>query len=114
VIWDMIARCAFAQLGYSGLALLGTMAIMGLVYLAPPLLLLSGSTGARALGAGTWLGMCLAFLPMLRLYRCPATLAALLPGIALFYTAATIGSAILYWRGHGGSWKGRFQAEPAP
>ncbi len=108
----MIARCAFAQLGYSGLALLGTMAIMGLVYLAPPLLLLSGSTGARALGAGTWLGMCLAFLPMLRLYRCPAALAPLLPGIALFYTAATIGSAILYWRGRGGSWKGRFQAEP--
>ena len=113
-IWDMIARCAFAQLGYSGFALLGTVAMMGLVYLAPPLLLLSGSTLARALGAGTWLGMCLSFLPVLRLYRCPPALAALLPAIALFYTGATVGSAILYWRGRGGSWKGRFQAEPVP
>jgi hypothetical protein len=111
-IWDMIARCAFAQLGYSGTALFGTVAMMGLIYLAPPLLLLSGSTTARALGAAAWLGMGMAFLPILRFYRCPAALAALLPGIALFYTAATIGSAILFWRGRGGSWKGRFQAEP--
>jgi hypothetical protein len=58
--------------------------------------------------------MSLAFLPILRLYRCPAVLAPLLPAIALFYTAATVGSAILFWRGRGGSWKGRFQAEPVP
>lgn len=110
-IWDMIARCAFAQLGYSAAALLGTVAGMCLVYLAPPLLLLSGSTTARALGAAAWLGMGIAFYPVLRLYRRAALYAALLPGIAFFYTAATIGSAILFWRGRGGSWKGRFQAE---
>ena len=113
-IWEMIARCAFAQLGYSGGALLGTVAGMGLIYAAPPLLLLSGSTGARVFGAAAWLGMSLAFLPILRLYRCPAVLAPLLPAIALFYTAATVGSAILFWRGRGGSWKGRFHAEPVP
>jgi hopene-associated glycosyltransferase HpnB len=109
-IWDMIARCAFAQLDYSGIALLGTVAMMCLIYLAPPLLLLSGSTAARVLGAGAWLGMGLAFVPILRLYRCPAALAALLPAMALFYTAATVSSAILFCRGRGGSWKGRFQA----
>ncbi|HEX6442120.1 MAG TPA: glycosyltransferase [Stellaceae bacterium] len=110
-IWHMISRCAFAQLGYSGAALLGTVAGMCLVYLAPPLLLLSGSTTAGALGAVAWVGMGIAFYPVLRLYRRTVLYAALLPGIAVFYTAATIASAILFWRGRGGSWKGRFQAE---
>jgi hopene-associated glycosyltransferase HpnB len=113
-IWDMIARCAFAQLGYSALALGGTVLMMCLIYLAPPLLLFCGSTPTRAFGAAAWLAMCVAFVPVLRLYRCPVAVALLLPAIALFYTAATIGSAILFWRGRGGGWKGRFQAEAAP
>jgi hopene-associated glycosyltransferase HpnB len=113
-IWDMIARCAFAQLGYSGGVLAGAVMLMTLVYLAPPLLLFSGSTAARALGAAAWLAMSVAFVPVLRLYRCPIAVAPLLPAIALFYMAATIGSAMLFWRGRGGGWKGRFQAEPAP
>ena len=50
------------------------------------------------------------YLPMLRFYRCPAALAPLMPVIALFYTAATVGSAIQFWRGRGGQWKGRYQA----
>ena len=45
-IWDMIARCAFAQLGYSAPALLGTVAGMALVYFAPPVLLLAGPAPA--------------------------------------------------------------------
>jgi hypothetical protein len=49
-------------------------------------------------------------VPVLRLYRAPVALAPLLPLAALFYTAATIGSAIQHWRGRGGRWKGRFQA----
>ena len=111
-IWDMIARCAFAQLDYSTPALLGTVAGMGLVYLAPPALLFSGPAPARVLGAASWAGMSAAFVPVLRLYRVPVALAPLLPLAALFYTAATIGSAIQYWRGRGGRWKGRFQAAP--
>ena len=51
-----------------------------------------------------------AYLPMLRFYRCPILLVPLLPAIALFYTAATVGSAIQFWRGRGGRWKGRYQA----
>ena len=111
-IWDMIARCAFAQLGYSAPALIGTIAMMTIIYIAPPLLLASGLSWAALLGAAAWLGMSLAFVPILRLYRCPAALAPLLPAIALFYMAATIASAILFWRGRGGNWKGRFQAAP--
>jgi hopene-associated glycosyltransferase HpnB len=109
-IWDMIARCAFAQLGYSAIALVGMVALMIVIYIAPPLLLLSGSLWGALLGGAAWLAMSGAYLPMLRFYRCPALLAPLLPAIALFYTAATLGSAIQFWRGRGGQWKGRYQA----
>jgi hopene-associated glycosyltransferase HpnB len=109
-IWDMIARCAFAQLGYSAAALIGMVVALILIFIAPPLLLLSGSALGIALGAAVWLAMSLAYVPMLRFYRCPFVLAPLLPLIALFYTAATIGSAVQFWRGRGGRWKGRYQA----
>ena len=78
-IWDMIARCAFAQLGYAAPVLVGTVAGMALIYLAPPLLLLSGPASARVLGIACWAGMSAAFVPVLRLYRCPVAHAPLLP-----------------------------------
>ena len=109
-IWDMIARCAFAQLGYSALALIGMVLALTVIFAMPPLLLLSGSPAAMALGAAVWLAMSLVYVPILRFYRCPVLLAPLLPLIALFYTAATIGSAVQFWRGRGGRWKGRYQA----
>jgi hopene-associated glycosyltransferase HpnB len=109
-IWDMIARCAFAQLGYSAVALVAMVALMIVIYVMPPLLLLSGSLWGALLGGAAWLAMSGAYLPMLRFYRCPALLAPLLPVIALFYTVATVGSAIQFWRGRGGQWKGRYQA----
>jgi hopene-associated glycosyltransferase HpnB len=109
-IWDMVARSAFAQLGYSGAALVATLALLALTYLAPPLLLLSSSPEAAALGGAAWAAMSVAFVPALRAHRAPAALAPLLPLIALFYAAATLASAIAFWRGRGGSWKGRFQA----
>ncbi|MBV9017377.1 MAG: glycosyl transferase family 2, partial [Alphaproteobacteria bacterium] len=73
-------------------------------------LLFSSSVAGITLGILAWLAMSLAYVPILRFYDCPVWLALLLPLIALFYTAATIGSAIAYWRGRGGSWKGRYQA----
>jgi hopene-associated glycosyltransferase HpnB len=112
-IWDMIARCAFAQLGCSAPALGATIVLMGVIYVAPPLVVAIGPMPARLLGGAAWAMMSLAFLPMLRSYACPLALAPLLPLAALFYTAATIGSAIQYWRGRGGRWKGRVQAARA-
>jgi len=112
-IWDMVARTAFAQLRYSVGILCFTLVMLAVTYLAPPLLLLSANPVAIACGAAAWLGMSFAFLPMLKAYDTPWPLAALLPGIALFYTAATIASAVLFWRGRGGHWKGRFQAGSA-
>jgi hopene-associated glycosyltransferase HpnB len=113
-LWDMISRCAFAQLNYSPGILVALMAGMAITYLVPPLLvLLSGSKLAMALGGAAWLAMAASFVPMLRLYRCPPLLALLLPVIAAFYMAATLGSAVQFWRGRGGMWKGRFKAAAA-
>jgi len=108
-IWDMIVRSAFAQLGYSARMLVLTVLTLVLTYLAPPLLLLSPEPAAILCGVAAWLGMSIAFLPTLRAYEAPRPLALLLPLIALFYVAATVASAVLYWRGRGGYWKGRFQ-----
>jgi len=88
---------------------------MVVTYLVPPLLvLLSRETAAIVLGGAAWLAMTLSFLPTLKIYRCPLLLAPLLPAIALFYMAATVFSAVQFWRGRGGSWKGRYQAAAAP
>ena len=87
---------------------------MAITYLTPPLLvLLSHSPLAIALGGVAWLGMAASFLPILKLYRCPPLVALLLPVIAAFYMAATFGSAVQFWRGRGGAWKGRYQAAAA-
>ena len=109
-IWAMIARSAFAQLGCSTAILLATIVLMTIVYVMPPVLFLTGPPAARLLGAASWLAMSCAYLPTLRLYCRSPLMAPLLPAIALFYMAATIGSAVQYWRGRGGQWKGRSQA----
>ena len=109
----MVVRSAFAQLDYSPLMLVLTLLMLILTYLAPPLLALSSEPAATLCGAVSWLGMSIAFLPTLRAYDAPRSIALLLPLIALFYVAATIASAVLFWRGRGGYWKGRVQA-PAP
>jgi hopene-associated glycosyltransferase HpnB len=112
-IWDMVVRSAFAQLDYSPLMLALTLLMLILTYLAPPLLVLSSEPGAILFGGFAWLGMSIAFLPTLRAYDAPRSIAVLLPLVALFYVAATVASAVLFWRGRGGYWKGRVQA-PAP
>jgi hopene-associated glycosyltransferase HpnB len=112
-IWDMVVRSAFAQLDYSALTLALTVLMLALTYLAPPLLLLSSEPFATWCGGLAWLGMSIALLPTLRAYDAPRSIALLLPLIALFYVAATVASAVLFWRGRGGYWKGRVQA-PAP
>jgi hypothetical protein len=109
-IWDMIVRSAFAQLDYSTLMLVGTVLMLALIYVAPPLLLLSSHYISVICGAFAWLGMSVAYAPTLRAYGRSPLLGLLLPLIAVFYAAATVASAVLYWRGRGGYWKGRFQA----
>jgi hopene-associated glycosyltransferase HpnB len=112
-IADMIARSAYAQLGYSPLALAGTIAGLALVYLVPPALALFGHDSARWLGLAAWLLMALSFQPMLRFYRRSPLWGLALPLIALFYAGCTLLSALRHWRGRGGMWKGRAQAAAA-
>ncbi len=107
-IWNMVARTAYTQLGYSPLLLGGTVLGMALTYLLPPLLLLLGG-GAALIGALSWAAMCLAYAPMLRFYGVSLAWAPLLPAVASVYLGATIASAWRHWRGRGGEWKGRVQ-----
>jgi hopene-associated glycosyltransferase HpnB len=106
----MVARSAYAQLRYSPLVLLATMAGMVLTYLVPPLVAMFGSGAARWIGAGAWALMFVAFQPTLRFYRLSPLWGLALPVIALQYMLFTLDSAHQYVRGQGGSWKGRVQA----
>lgn len=106
----MVARSAFAQLGYSALVLLGTLAGMFLIYLLGPMAAILGSGAVRLEGVVAWAMMALAFQPMLRFYRLSPFWGMALPITAALYTAFTVDSAFQYWRGRGGMWKGRAQA----
>ncbi|MDJ0703038.1 MAG: glycosyltransferase [Leptolyngbyaceae cyanobacterium MO_188.B28] len=114
-IWDMVARTAYTQLGYSPLLLLGTVLGMGLVYLVSPVGavwgVIAGDWGVAIAGLAGWLLMALAYWPTLRLYRCSPLLAFCLPAISFLYTLMTLDSALRHWRGQGGAWKGRVYAE---
>lgn len=107
-IGRMISRSAFTQLRHSAVLLVGTTVAMAVVFLAPPLLLFVRSWAALA-ALAAWLLMTISFLPTLHLYKRSPLWAPLLPLISVFYLGATIRSAILYWRGRGGTWKGRVQ-----
>jgi hopene-associated glycosyltransferase HpnB len=106
----MVARSAFAELRYSPLRLAGAIGGMALVYVAPPLFALFAKGPAQAAGALAWAMMALSLMPTLRLYRRPIAGGLVLPAIAAAYVAFTIDSALQYWRGRGGYWKGRIQA----
>ena len=107
-IGRMISRTAFAQLRHSIILLVGTVAAMTIAYLAPPILLGMGSRAA-VMGLGAWLLMAIAFWPTLRFFGRSPLWTLLLPLIAAFYLGATLHSAVRYWEGRGGLWKGRVQ-----
>jgi hopene-associated glycosyltransferase HpnB len=106
----MVVRSAFAELRFSPLRLAGAVGGMALVYLAPPLFTIFSGGLPQIAGALTWIMMALALAPTLRLYRRPLAAGIALPAVAAAYVAFTLESAIQYWRGRGGHWKGRFQA----
>jgi hopene-associated glycosyltransferase HpnB len=105
----MVSRTAFNQLKHSSLLLLCTIAGMVITYLAPPLLLLTHSRLAIFMGAAAWAAMTMTYSTMVRYYRLNPAWALTLPLAALFYLGATMHSAVKYWNGSGGDWKGRVQ-----
>jgi hopene-associated glycosyltransferase HpnB len=107
----MVARTAYAQLGYSPGLLAGTVTAMAIVFLSPPLLtLFAGSGAARWCGALAWGAMALAYAPSLRRFGLSPLRALAFPAIAAAYTVFTLDSALAERRGLGGMWKG----EPNP
>jgi hopene-associated glycosyltransferase HpnB len=105
----MISRTAFSQLRHSALLLTGALAGLVLVYVAPVLLLAARARISAVLGLSAWALMAAAYRPMVRFYRLSALWALSLPVAALFYMGATVHSAVRFWRGSGGAWKGRIQ-----
>ena len=106
-IWAMVARTAFVQLRFSLFLLLATMLAMVLTWLIPPVAALFAGGLARWLGIAAWIMLGASYLPTLRRYGCSRLWAPLLPLVAAFYLAATIGSAVNHYRGRGVAWKGR-------
>jgi hopene-associated glycosyltransferase HpnB len=113
-IGRMISRTAFKQLNHSVFVLLAALIGLSIIYLLPPLLLLAHRAMPIALGASAWLLMAFAYLPMIRFYRLRPLWALALPLIAMFYMGATLHSALMFWSGHGGEWKGRMQDARLP
>jgi hopene-associated glycosyltransferase HpnB len=109
-IRDLIARSAFTQLRYSTLLLLGTIAAMLLTYLVPVAFSLHTQPLLWRVRLAAWALMTLTYLPALRFYGLSPLWAPLLPFAAMFYCYATCLSAVRYWTGRGGQWKGRAQA----
>lgn len=106
-IWRMIARSAYVQLKLSPLMLIGSTLGMALLFVVPPVSAFMGSW----VGAVAWAVMAATFLPTLHRFRLSPLWAPFLPLIALFYMAATIGSALDHHRGRGVVWKNRAYTE---
>ncbi len=110
-VWRMVARTAYVQLRFSPLILLGTVAGLALVWLVPPVAAVFGHSWARAAGLAAFAAACGSYLPTLRRFGLSPAWALLLPLVAAFYMAATIGSAIQHHRGRGAVWKRRAYGE---
>ena|ERR1700683_1383690 len=106
-IWRMIARTAFTQLRYSAALLALTLLGLTLVWLVPVWTAAFGHRWERAYGVAAFALAAITYMPTLRRYGRSRFWSLVLPLIALFYMAATFGSALDYWRGAGTSWKNR-------
>jgi hopene-associated glycosyltransferase HpnB len=109
-VWMLITRSAFTQLGFSAAMLAVSTVMMLATYVLPLALMLFAEGPAGLLGAAAFVAMVFAYQPTLRYHRLSALWALAMPLVASFYTAATIDSALRYWSGRGGQWKGRMQA----
>lgn len=109
-IWRMVARSAYVQLRRSPLLLVLCVVGMALVWIVPVVACFAGPAAARVMGALAWAGMAWSYLPTLRRFGLSVVWAVALPLVALFYMAATVGSAANHYFGRGVAWKGRAYA----
>ncbi len=106
-VWRMVARTAYVQLKFSPWVLAGTVAGMTLVFLVPPLAAVLAGGPARVAGLLAWVASSVTFSPTLRRFCLSVAWAPFLPLAALFYTAASVGSAVDHISGRGVVWKQR-------
>lgn len=110
-IWNMVARTAFTQLGYSAAMLSLCTLAMVLAYWAPVAALAAGSLSLRWLSAGALVMMALTYRPILRFYGRSWAWSLGMPLIATLFLAMTWTSALRYYRGERSRWKGRVYDE---
>ncbi len=106
-VWRMVARTAYVQLRFSPALLLLTVAALALVWFVPLGETLVAHGPARLAGVVALALSLASFLPTLRRFRLSPLWTLALPAVALFYLAATVGSAIDHHRGRGVVWKSR-------
>jgi len=110
---DMISRTAFNQLRHSSLLLTACIVGMMLTFVAPLALVWTDDKASGWIAAAACFVMFASYVPVLRVYRVNPLSAVTLPFAAVFYMYAAIHSAMQYWRGRGGEWKGRTQDVPS-
>ncbi len=119
-IWRMVTRSAYVQLHRSPLLVLLSVLGMTWLFVVPYALSVAPSLGelGRSMGVFGWLvalytwAMSLSsYFPTLRRFGLWPFWSLLLPPIALFYMAATVGSALQHHFGRGVVWKRRAYAE---
>ncbi len=109
-IRDLIARTAFTQLQHSLLLLIATMIGLFVTFWLAGILFFTGNDPAWIMASTAVSLMTTTFLLTVRFYGLSPIWAFTLPAAALFYGYATCVSAVRYWLGQGGQWKGRVQA----
>jgi hopene-associated glycosyltransferase HpnB len=109
-IRDLIARTALTQLRYSFFLLIATLIALFVTYVLPLISFFQGEDPAWFLAATAICLMAVSFGVTVRFYNLRFFWALTLPIAATFYAYATCVSALRYWFGRGGQWKGRAQA----
>ena len=106
-VWHMISRTAFTQLRHSAVLLALTLLGLTVVWWMPAAAMVLGHGWQFTAGLAAFALSAFSYLPTLARYGRSPLWAFALPLIALFYMAATLGSALNYWRGRGARWKSR-------
>ncbi len=110
-IRDLIARTAFTQLHYSFLLLIATLAGLFATYLLAWICFFTLDDPGWLLASTAISIMTATYGATVRFYGLPWLWTLTLPFAAIFYGYATFLSALRYWLGRGGQWKGRAQAQ---
>jgi hopene-associated glycosyltransferase HpnB len=107
-VWNMVARSAFAQLGYSSAGLLFWTAVMTTAFWLPVAGLFFPAFPAKVISAFSLGAMMLSYLPTLRFYRVPKIFMLAMPLTGTLYLAMSWTSAVRFWQKKGSEWKGRY------